>query len=66
MDKKELLTALIELQGLKIGLDRAAQMTGPGGAWDMTQIIRSVLFQADVTGARPRDDLRFETEEVKP
>lgn len=66
MDNNKLLIKLGELQGLNIDPARAELMTEPGGVWDMVQLIRSLLFQVDVTGARPQDDLRFEIEEVKP
>ena len=65
MDKKELIISLGELQGLKIDPSRASNISEPGGAWDTVQFIRSLLFQVDVTGARPQDDLRFEIKEVK-
>lgn len=64
MDNKELFIKLGELQGLKIDPDRAGLMTSTNGSWDMVQLIRSILFEVDVTGARPRDDLRFDIKEV--
>ena len=64
MDNKELLIKLGEIQGLKIDPDRAELMTNPNGSWDMIQLIRSILFKADVIGARPQDDLRFDNKEV--
>lgn len=65
MDNKGLLIKLGELQGLKLDPARAEIMTEPGGVWDMVQLIRSILFQADVDGFRPQDDLRFDIEEIK-
>ena len=66
MDNKELLIKLGELQGVKIDQVRAKLMTEPGGVWDMVQLIRSRLFQADVDGFRPQDDLRLNIEEITP
>ena len=66
MDKKELIISIGALQGLKIDPSRASNMSEPGGVWDMIQLIRSILFQVDVVGARPQDDLRFDVEEVEP
>jgi hypothetical protein len=66
MDKKELIAVLGELQGIKIDQDRTELLTEPSGVWDMVQLIRSILFQTDVTGARPQDDLHFDIEEARP
>ena len=66
MDNKKLIISLGEMQGLKIDPNRASNMADKGGAWDMIQFIRSLLFQVDVSGARPQDDLRFEIAEIKP
>ena len=64
MDNKDLFIKLGELQGLKIDPDRAEFMTKPNGSWDMIQLIRSILFEVDVIGARPQDDLCFDIKEV--
>jgi len=66
MDKKELIISLGKLQGIEIDPSRASNMADPGGVWDLVQLIRSLLFQAEVNGARPQDDLRFDIKEVKP
>ena len=65
MEKKEYLIMLADLHGLKIDPDRAEGLTKPGGAWDIVQILRSVLFRTEVTGYRPGDDLKFDLPEVK-
>ena len=64
MEKKEFLIRHGELHGLKIGPDRAERQAAPGGAWDLVQILRTVLFRTDVTGYRPQDDLKFDLKEV--
>jgi hypothetical protein len=64
MDKKEFIIALEDQQGLKFSLERAERMAEKGGVLDMILLIRSILFQLDVTGFRPQDDLRFDFEEV--
>jgi hypothetical protein len=65
MDKKEFLIRFGELHGLKIDSGRAEKQVEPGGAWDMVQILRSILFGTDVTGYRPQDDLKFDRKEIE-
>ena len=64
MDKTEFLITLGEQQGLKIPKERADKMVEKGGALDIVQLIRTILFQMEVTGFRPQDDLQFNLEEV--
>ena len=64
MEKKEYLIMLGDLHGLKIDPDRAERLVKSGGAWDVVQILRTVLFRTDVTGYRPGDDLEFNLKEV--
>jgi hypothetical protein len=66
MEKKEFLIRLGEMHGLKINPNRAERQAEPGGAWDMVQILRSILFRTEVTGYRPQDDLKFNLKEVEP
>jgi hypothetical protein len=64
MDKIEFIATLGDQQGLKIPKERAEKMAEKGGVLDMVQLIRTILFQLDVTGFRPHDDLRFDLKEV--
>jgi hypothetical protein len=64
MDKKEFIITLGDQQGLKFSRERAERMTEKGGVLDMILLIRAILFQSDVTGFRPQDDLQFDLEEV--
>ena len=64
MDKKEFIITLGDQQGLRFSRERAEKMTEKGGVLDMVQLIRTILFQLDVTGFRPHDDLQFDLEEV--
>jgi hypothetical protein len=64
MDKTEFVVALGDQQGLKIPLERADKMVEKGGVLDLVLILRKILFQLDVTGYRPHDDLQFDFEEV--
>lgn len=65
MEKKAYLIMLGNLHGLKIDPDRAERLIKSGGAWDVVQILRSILFGTDVTGYRPGEDLNFDLKEVK-
>ena len=64
MDKTEFIVTLGDQQGLKIPKERSEKMVEKGGVLDMVQVIRKILFQLDVTGYRPNDDLQFDLEEV--
>jgi hypothetical protein len=64
MDKTEFIVTLGDQQGLKIPKERVDKLVAKGGVLDMVQVIRMILFQLDVTGYRPHDDLQFVLEEV--
>ena len=64
MDKKEFIITLGDQQGLRFSRERAEKMIEKGGVLDMVQLIRTIIFQSDVTGFRPHDDLQFDLEEV--
>lgn len=64
MDKAEFVVTLGDLQGLKIPKERSEKMAEKGGVLDLVLVIRTILFQLDVTGYRPHDDLQFDLEEV--
>jgi hypothetical protein len=64
MDKTEFIITLGDQQGLNIPRERSEKIVEKGGALDMVQLIRRILFQLDVTGYRPHDDLQFVLEEV--
>ena len=64
MDKKDFVLTLGEQQGLNFSGERAELMAEKGGVLDMILLVRSILFQLDVKGFRPQDDLRFGLEEV--
>ena len=63
MNKIEFIKALTEYQGIKIPNPRMEKMAEPGGVMDIVQIIRAILFQAQVSGFKPQDDLQFKEEE---
>jgi hypothetical protein len=63
MDKKEFIITLGDQQGLRFSQERAEKMIEKGGVLDMVQLIRTIIFQSDVTGCRPHDDLQFDPEE---
>jgi hypothetical protein len=64
MEMTELVLTLGDQQGLKFPKERAEKMAEKGGTLDMTLLIRKILFQLDVKGFRPQDDLRFDFEEA--
>jgi len=64
MDKTEFIITLGGQQGLKIPKERADKMAEKGGVLEMVRVIRTILFQSDVTGSRPHDDLPFDLKEV--
>ncbi len=64
MDRKEFIITLGEQQGLRFSRERAERITEKGGVFDMVQLIRAILFQLNVTGFRPHDDLQFDLDEV--
>ncbi len=64
MDKIEFIITLGDQQGVRFSRERAERMSEKGGLLDMVQLIRTILFQLNVTGFRPHDDLPFDLEEV--
>jgi hypothetical protein len=64
MNKKEFVITLGDQQGLRLSPERAEKMAEKGGVLDMILLLRTILFQSEVTGFRPQDDLRFDLEEV--
>ena len=59
MDKKAFLEMLGEFQNIRLDAQRIKQFLEPGQMFDQLQLIKSVVFQLDVTGFRPMEDLDF-------
>jgi hypothetical protein len=64
MEKTAFIITLADQHGLKIPKERSEKMVEKGGALDMVLLLRRILFQLDVKGYRPHDDLQFVLEEV--
>ena len=62
MKKNDFVRMLGEFQNIKLDKDRVDQMTRPGELFEQLQLIKSALFQIDVTGTRPLEEIRFSRE----
>ena len=65
METKEFLMTLGKQYGLKIDEERAESRAQNGGPLNIVQIVRTLLFQVDVLGYRPKDEPDFGLREVR-
>ena len=59
MKKKDFVRMLGEFQNVKLDKDRVDQMIRPGELFDQLQLIKDALFQIDVTGIRPLEEVTY-------
>jgi hypothetical protein len=59
MDRKAFLMMLGEFQNIRLDMDKVGRIVEPGQMFDQLQFIKSVLFDLDVSGFKPKDDLDF-------
>ena len=59
MEKTDFIRMMGAFQNIHLSEDQAAHMVEPGGMFDMLQMIKTGLFQVDVSGFKPLDELNF-------
>jgi hypothetical protein len=59
MKMNDFVLAFAEFQQIPMDVEKAKRFLAPEGMWNQLQLIKAALFQIDVSGFAPGEDLDF-------
>lgn len=59
MKRRDFVRMFAEFQNISMDRETAEKLLAPGRMWDQLDFIKAALFQIDVSGFTPADDLDY-------